>query len=114
MKDLKNRTSSTLPRDEKVKLIRANENLYSGESAILKKEEILKYLNSFLPCCATTGRVYDNIMEKELEWKCDAGYCDGIYYWEETDIYHFEKYNMPLKQEFIEHCLNKLIQRTPD
>ena len=66
---MKEKISSILPRNDKVKYIREKDNLYLGEKAILEKNEILKYLTSFQLCCATTGRVYDNIKNKNVdEW----------------------------------------------
>jgi hypothetical protein len=33
-------------------------------------------------------------------------YTDGIYEWDDEEIYHFEHYNMKLDDEFIKHILN--------
>lgn len=91
------------------KYIRKNEDVFKGEK-IKEKDIVLSYLTSFnKPTFATTGRVKDNVENVVVESKCDNGYDDGIYYWDETDIYHFKKYNMPLKQEFIDYVLNKWI-----
>lgn len=91
---------STLPPDDKVILIRKYESVYQGEE-IENKKSILIFLNSFHLCCATTASVFDNVKNEEVKNSRDCGYCNGVFYWDETDIYHFEKYNMPLKDEFI-------------
>ena len=38
--------------------------------------------------------------------KCDNSFFDGKYEWSETDIYHFEKYNMPLNDSFVKFVLS--------
>ena len=49
----------------------------------------------------------DYVKNVVVEDRIDSGYYDGEYYWDETDIYHLEKYNMPINQEFIEYVLSK-------
>lgn len=48
------------------------------------------------------ARVKDRIKNEERKELCDLGYYDGEFFWDETDIYHFRKYNMPLAEEFLE------------
>ena len=94
--------SSNISRERK-EMIWKEESLFSGER-ISEKEKVCKYLKSFDPKWITTGRVEDRIKKERIDI-CDHSYSDGIYEWSETDIYHFEKYNMPLKDEFIKHVL---------
>ncbi len=84
-----------------VKFIRRNENIYSG-AEVEGKEKIMKYLTSFYPKVATMARVMDHVKNEEVKEACDLGYYDGVFFWDETDIYHFREYNMPLTEEFLE------------
>ena len=78
-----------------------------GAEVIAEKSLVLKYLTAFYPNLSTTGRVYDNVKRMVVESKVDNGYYDGEYYWDETDIYHFKEYNMPLDQEFVDYVMSK-------
>lgn len=74
---------------------------------IPEKNVLLDYLTAFYPNFSTTGRVYDNVKRITVESIVDNGYYDGEYYWDETDIYHLKKYNMPINPEFIKYVLTK-------
>lgn len=76
---------------------------------IESKDIILRYLKSFNPEFATSRVLYDEILHQNIDGYYDVGYFDGIYSWDERDIYHFEKYNMPLKQKFIDYVLTKTL-----
>jgi len=67
----------------------------------------LQFLQAYYPNVASSGTVIDNVTGEEVIDLYDCGYYDGKYYWDETDIYHLEKYNMPINQEFIEYVLSK-------
>lgn len=84
-----------------MKFIRQNEDVYVG-TEVEGKEKILKYLTSFYPKVATMARVMDHVKKEEVKELCDLGYYDGVFVWDETDIYHFREYNMPLMEEFLE------------
>lgn len=100
--------SSVLDRsDLNIKHIYANENLYKGNK-IKDKEKIIKYLKSFQPTWYTTQCVVDAFKEVEVEKMSDNGYTDGVFEWFETDIYHFENYDMPLNEEFINYIFKKI------
>ena len=88
--------------DIKLKSIFVDKNVYQGEE-IKNKQLILKYLKSFKPSWFTSAKVIDNISKKALS-AVDNLYDDGIFEWSESEIYHFEKYNMPLNDNFISHC----------
>ena len=47
------------------------------------------------------------IIGAEFKNTYDMGYEYNGYFWTETDIYHFEKYNMPLNEDFIKYVLSK-------
>ncbi|MCR5484548.1 MAG: hypothetical protein K6F09_03025 [Clostridiales bacterium] len=74
---------------------------------IKDKNIILNYLYSCPRTWFTTGRVIDHVKNVQIETRVDNVRSDGEYEWSETDIYHFEKYDMPLNDEFINHVLNK-------
>ena len=49
--------------------------------------------------------IYDYV-KNEPAFKNINLYTDGIYEWDDEEIYHFEHYNMKLDDEFIKHILN--------
>lgn len=69
------------------------------------KEKLLRYLKSFKPDCAAGMILKDEITGEEVG-PCVEGYEDGVYYWDTREIYHFEKYNMELKNDFVEYVMN--------
>lgn len=96
------------PHNQKtIKYIRKDENTFCGVEVIAEKRLVMEYLTGFYPNLSTTGRVYDNVKKVVVESKIDNGYFDGEYYWDETDIFHLDKYNMPLNPDFIEYVLSK-------
>lgn len=99
--------STFIHKATKIKYVRKDENTFLGVEEILEKQLILDYLTAFRPNLTTTGRVFDYVKNVVVEDRIDSGYYDGKYYWDETDIYHLEKYNMPINQEFIEYVLSK-------
>lgn len=71
------------------------------------KNDILNYFkqnnvaNATVICPATdyiTGKTLNNLIE------C---FDDGNYMWTSEEIYHFEKYDLKLNDEFIEYVINK-------
>lgn len=72
------------------------------------KEIVLEYLHGYTePSAIIPGRFYDAVTGEE----CAQGYYsnnDGMYYWFSSDIYHFEKYDFKLSDEFVEHVLQRL------
>ena len=86
--------------------IKANDNCYKGNE-VIHKEKVLKFFASNKPKLFTTMRVMDKVTNTEVEYLCNSRYYDDIYFWSEADIYHFKKYNMPLKQSFIEYVISK-------
>lgn len=86
--------------------IKLKAGLYKGDMNS-NKNIILEYFASIKPEFFTTVRVKDMVTDTIVEKFCNSRYSNDKYCWDETDIYHFEKYNMPLKQEFIEYVLSK-------
>lgn len=65
------------------------------------KSRVDKYFKSIEPCAAC-GLIYDCIEGMELQ-KENVGYCDGEFIWTSQDVYHFEKYNAAITDEFMAH-----------
>lgn len=72
------------------------------------KNDILNYFKqhnvaySVVICPATdyiTGKTLDNLIE------C---FDDEVYTWTSEEIYHFEKYDLKLNDDFINHVLNQM------
>ena len=70
------------------------------------KKAILKYLRSYEPVAFSTAKVFDYIAEKETDVQAVL-YTDGEYKWYESEVYHFEHYDLRLNDEFIEYVLKK-------
>lgn len=73
---------------------------------IYGKGRILEYLKGFPVDCAAAMSLCDEVTGKTL----GAGVCgyedkNGGWYWDDRMIYHFEKYNMKLSEEFINYVL---------
>ena len=75
------------------------------DRAIDDKDKILEYLKSFDPDCAAGMSLVDEVTGDIIETGVN-GYEDDQYYWDTRYIYHFEKYNLKLDDDFIAHVLN--------
>lgn len=71
-------------------------------SPVENKEKILAYLKKFKDCAFTSQPVYDIYTGEKIE-EADNAVTDGVYTWYHKDIYHFEKYNLKLNDEFLEY-----------
>lgn len=88
----------------------SGDNSYSSIKELIgkyipEKDKILKYLKSFSPDCAAGMCLVDEITGEEVGIGVE-GYEDGVYYWDTREIYHFEKYNMELQNDFLEYVLS--------
>ena len=70
------------------------------------KKTVLQYLKSFEPCSFTSESVRD-IYSKEIVESADNARSDGVYRWYDSEIYHFEKYNLKIDDDFIHYVLNQ-------
>lgn len=68
---------------------------------IRNKKIVLKYLRAFKPYWVTSGFVFDRVKNEELKGYYNAGYEYDGFFLNEEHIYHFEKYDMPLNEEFV-------------
>lgn len=78
----------------------------TSNKEIPEKHKVLEYLKSFGKTAYTTARVVDLFTGEEQTFIDDAR-SDGVYTWYDSEIYHFEKYNLKLNDDFIEHVLNR-------
>ena len=82
-------------------------NNYIDSRSLDRKNDILDYMRSGnSPVLFTSQPVKDAVTGEELK-KVDNGYSDGKYLWFESEIYHFDKYNLKLEDDFIKYVLNK-------
>ena len=65
---------------------------------------ILTYLKKFEPVVAVTRPIIDYI-SGEQQKESVFGYTDGVYWWTNEEVYHFEKYGLKLNDSFIRHVL---------
>ncbi len=71
-----------------------------------KKNIILSFMRN-APIIATPSLPVHDRMTGEEVFPANNAYSDGIFTWYESDIYHFEKYNLKLNDDFIQHVLNR-------
>lgn len=91
-----NFTIRKMDNDEFIKNISKNE--------ILNKETVLNYLKQS-PEYAFTSEPVKDYYTGEIVYDANNARSDGEYIWYESEIYHFEKYNLKLNDDFIEHVL---------
>jgi len=72
-----------------------------------EKQKILDYFKKYnTPDIVITCGIKDFITGEESHKESVKCFNDGIYYWTNLEIYHFEKYNLKLNADFIQHVLN--------
>lgn len=69
------------------------------------RDMILAYFKQFEPVVAVARPVTDYISD-EKQKESVLGYTDGVYWWTNEEVYHFEKYDLKLNDSFIRHILN--------
>ncbi|MBR2934817.1 MAG: hypothetical protein IKB79_04485 [Oscillospiraceae bacterium] len=89
-----------------IQYIYRDKGVYVGE-AIPQKRKVLHFLKAFRPTSATSGKVFDVVSQQSVDNLYNVCYEYCGFFWSETDIYHFEKYNMPLNQSFLNFVLTK-------
>lgn len=78
-----------------------------SDKPISQKKAIVDYMRSIAKAACTTARVNDRVTKQEIMGLNDDEYSDGTYTWYEADIYHLEKYNLKLSDDFIRHVLEQ-------
>ncbi len=95
---------------KKYESIRWNDDVYEGEK-ISEKGKVLEYLKKYHKFenmhLFTSSPFVDRKTKEVVKKTTDGSFTDGKYEWLESDIYHIEKYNMPLKPDFINHVLKQ-------
>lgn len=69
------------------------------------KQAVLKYLRSFNSVAIAAGYPED-IVTGEMVMIPYYAYRDGEFCWNSSDIYHLEKYDIELNQEFVDKVLS--------
>lgn len=77
----------------------------STHTAIQNKDKVLEYMKHATVIAAAPGRVRDIFTNKPVPGEMLA-YSDGSYYWGSEAIYYFDRYNLKLPEEFINHIVN--------
>jgi len=85
--------------EENAKLI---DNISTNE--IEGKGTVLQYLKNGSDAGVRCSAVYD-FVERASTGKTIHCYTDGEFEWDDSEIYHFENYNLRLEDEFIEKVL---------
>ncbi len=73
---------------------------------IPKKYIILRYLKAVKPYIVGVFALRDVVTGK-LYSTCCCNYKEGDWEWTDSDVYYFEKYNVPLNEEFVSLFYNK-------
>ena len=79
---------------------------FCSDSPIKDKVRIIDHLRK-TPISAFTSAPVVDVLTGEIVGESDNARSDGIYTWYESEIYHFEKYNLKLNDDFIEYVLNR-------
>lgn len=66
------------------------------------KEEVLEYMKSFKSSAVVAGiPLIDKIAKEQTDVPMNT-FNDGEYYWTSREIYYLDKYDLELKQEFVD------------
>jgi hypothetical protein len=65
---------------------------------------ILNYIKEHEEYSVSPHRVVDQYTGKNTDLT-SITYTDGSYWWRTEDIYHIEKYNVKLRQDFVDYVL---------
>ena len=78
---------------------------YVSAKAIEGKEKILSYLKNGKSDGVRCSGIYDYVTA-EPQFDTIHLFTDGEYYWDSEEIYHFEKYNITLNDQFVKKVLS--------
>ena len=76
------------------------------KNRVARKTEVLRYMKSASPMCAAPASVIDRETQKNTGIEL-VMYSDGKYCWSSETLYHFDKYDHTLNQDFINYVLSK-------
>lgn len=71
-----------------------------------EKKKIVSYMLSIEPDTAL-GLIWDCVAGKEVR-KENVGYQDEEFMWTSQDVYHIEKYNAAVTDQFENHVLSRM------
>lgn len=71
-----------------------------------RKNDIINYLKNGKDDGVRCSSVYDYIGDFSTGNTVHC-YTDGVYQWDDTEIYHFEKYNLKLEKAFVDSVIVK-------
>lgn len=74
-------------------------------NAIEGKAKVLRYLKDGLNDGVRCSGIFDYV-KGESTMDTIHLFTDGEYYWDSEEIYHFEKYNIPLDEQFLKKVLS--------
>lgn len=76
------------------------------------KDKILKYMKKFRPSSSAPAIVTDVISGEKLSISLDCSN-DGVYAWRSDVLYYFEKYDLRLDADFVQHVLRQTERSKP-
>ncbi len=82
-----------------------NDELSLERAVIPNKKKVLHFLKSQPPYAAAGGPFEDVVTGEYQSGKEFLAFKVADWKWTSSDIYHFEKYDLELKPEFIEYVL---------
>lgn len=94
-----------VPVEETVKKIGRITNAHYSKK---EKNHILNYLKQFDASLFTSTPVID-VLSGEQVYDADNGYTDGTYTWYQSEIYYFERYDLALSPDFIDHIAKQTV-----
>lgn len=75
---------------------------------IKNKYDILKFLKSFSPVATMTHGIKDYLDDNQNINESLQLFNSDSWFWTNEMVYHFEKYNLKLNDDFINHILNQI------
>lgn len=76
-----------------------------SEKPIEGKQKILSYLKNGKSDGVRCSGIFDYV-DNDPQFDTIHLFTDGEYYWNSEEIYHFEKYNMKLDDDFVKKVLS--------
>lgn len=73
---------------------------------LARKDEVLAFMRSQTPFCATAGHFNDATTGKPVEGIGWGWYRSGGWQWSDRDTYHVERYDLELDPEFVAYVLD--------
>jgi len=95
--------------EEEEEMVRALQDVYERNRANYtagEKKAILEYMSMF-EAYAAAGLIED-LFTGERTKEEDIGYNDGEYIWSTQDMYHIEKYDVPVREPFLKKVMDRL------